>query len=430
MARKKTPTLHPACKLFPLLGENELQELADDIKENGLQNAIVLHDGKVLDGQNRLAACKLAGVEPRFVEWKGAGSPLNWAVSQNIMRRHLTASQRAVVALDLLPMLEKEAKERQKRSTGRGRKVAQDFATNNGKASEAAARIVRSSARYVEMVKAIKGKAPELLDLIRLDKLNVAEADKLASLPARDRAKVLRLANGHPLNRTTVKSLITQARNDARIRSAKRHAKRICADDNQNVLTGDMQNLWEHLDDLSVDMFLSDPVYEESDQYEQLAALAAAKLKPGGLCLAYTGQFYLPVNMASMSKHLQYWWLFAVEFGGQHTAIYGRNLQNRWKPILVFAKPPIQPAPVWLGDLLEGGGRDKEFHRWGKHTSEVSYLIQRLTESGDLIVDCYCGGGTIPAACKANGRRWLPTEIDPNTADVARKRLSDIDDAS
>lgn len=104
------------------------------------------------------------------------------------------------------------------------------------------------------MVKTINSKAPELLDLIRLDKLNVAEASKLASLPVRDRAKLLRLANGHPLNRATVKSLTTQVRNEARVCSAKRHAKRIHADDNQNVLTGDMQILWEHLDELSVDM--------------------------------------------------------------------------------------------------------------------------------------------------------------------------------
>ena len=83
MARTKSPTLHPACKLFPLLGETELQELADDITENGLQNAIVLHDGKVLDGQNRLAACKLAGIEPTFVEWKGTGSPLHWVRAVN-----------------------------------------------------------------------------------------------------------------------------------------------------------------------------------------------------------------------------------------------------------------------------------------------------------------------------------------------------------
>ena len=140
MARTKSPTLHPACKLFPLLGETELQELADDIKENGLQNAIVLHDGKVLDGQNRLAACKLAGIEPTFVEWKGTGSPLHWVVSQNLMRRHLSASQRAAVALELLPMLEKEAKDRQRKSPGRGKKGSEKFADLEGigKASEVA----------------------------------------------------------------------------------------------------------------------------------------------------------------------------------------------------------------------------------------------------------------------------------------------------
>lgn len=64
----RRPTLNPACKLFPLLDETALQELADDIKVNGLQNAIVLHDGKVLDGKNRLNACKLEGVESTFVE--------------------------------------------------------------------------------------------------------------------------------------------------------------------------------------------------------------------------------------------------------------------------------------------------------------------------------------------------------------------------
>jgi hypothetical protein len=127
VAKKRTPTLHPACKLFPLLGKQELQELADDISENGLQNPIVLLNGKVLDGQNRLAACKLAGVEPRFIEWKGSGSPLHWVVSQNMMRRHLSASQKAAVALELLPMLEKEAKERQRKSPGRGQNVARKW---------------------------------------------------------------------------------------------------------------------------------------------------------------------------------------------------------------------------------------------------------------------------------------------------------------
>ncbi|MHB8974041.1 MAG: MICOS complex subunit MIC10 family protein [Pirellulaceae bacterium] len=104
---KRTRSLkcHPICLLFPELPKPELEDLAADIKEKGLFNSIVLYEGKILDGRNRYNACRIAGVEPRFVEWSG-GSPLEWVVSENFVRRHLSSSQRAVLALDLLPLLE------------------------------------------------------------------------------------------------------------------------------------------------------------------------------------------------------------------------------------------------------------------------------------------------------------------------------------
>lgn len=56
----------------------------------------------------------MAGVEPRSVEWEPNGlTPVEWVVSKNLKRRHLTTGQRAALALDLLPHLEREAKERQ-----------------------------------------------------------------------------------------------------------------------------------------------------------------------------------------------------------------------------------------------------------------------------------------------------------------------------
>lgn len=113
---------HSACLLFPPLGKDELQSLADDIRERGLLNPIIIYEGQILDGRNRLLACELAGVKPEFKKWDGNGSPLSWAISANLIRRHLTASQRAVIALDLLPMLEEEAKQRQRLSAGRGKR--------------------------------------------------------------------------------------------------------------------------------------------------------------------------------------------------------------------------------------------------------------------------------------------------------------------
>jgi hypothetical protein len=48
----------------------------------------------------------MAGVEPRFHEWKGSGSPLQWVVS--MAQRHLSSGQRAALALDSLRLLKKE----------------------------------------------------------------------------------------------------------------------------------------------------------------------------------------------------------------------------------------------------------------------------------------------------------------------------------
>jgi hypothetical protein len=153
----------------------------------------------VLDGRNRLKACRLAGVTPKFIQWHGHGSPVEWVVSMNLMRRHLSSSQRAVVALDLLPLLEKEAKDRQQFSRSIRQSSAKKCAdqSHNGKASEVAARITRTNARYVEAAKSIQKQAPELLDQIRNGKVKIPEATALAKEPPSKRGRMLRdMENG------------------------------------------------------------------------------------------------------------------------------------------------------------------------------------------------------------------------------------------
>jgi ParB-like nuclease domain len=87
---------HPLAEIFPRLDDAALQELAADIRKNGLRQAIVTHQGQVLDGRKRLAACKIAEVEPRFKEFAG-DDPLGYVVSLNLKRRHLSETQRAMI---------------------------------------------------------------------------------------------------------------------------------------------------------------------------------------------------------------------------------------------------------------------------------------------------------------------------------------------
>lgn len=88
---------HPYADILPMLGATELNELAADIQANGLREDIVLLDGKILDGRNRYKGCQLAGVTPTFRDFNGEGDPIDFIVSKNIKRRHLTASQRALM---------------------------------------------------------------------------------------------------------------------------------------------------------------------------------------------------------------------------------------------------------------------------------------------------------------------------------------------
>lgn len=89
--------VHPVAALFPMLAEDELRELAEDIRQRGLLQPIVLApDGSILDGRNRYAACQLAGVEPQYATYEG-DDPDGYALAVNIARRHLSKGQKAMI---------------------------------------------------------------------------------------------------------------------------------------------------------------------------------------------------------------------------------------------------------------------------------------------------------------------------------------------
>lgn len=88
--------LHPLCTLFPRLTGADFDALRDDIAANGLREPITMHDGMILDGGNRYAACLAAGVKPKFAKFDG-DSIGAFVLSANLHRRHLSAGQQAAI---------------------------------------------------------------------------------------------------------------------------------------------------------------------------------------------------------------------------------------------------------------------------------------------------------------------------------------------
>lgn len=99
--------IHPAADLFPMMSDEELNDLAADIQANGLIHPIIVDDEEqVIDGRNRLAACKLAGIKPTFEKLNGQ-DPLAYIVSANLARRNLTKGQKAMAHAMIYPEAEK-----------------------------------------------------------------------------------------------------------------------------------------------------------------------------------------------------------------------------------------------------------------------------------------------------------------------------------
>ena len=104
---------HPQAAEVPPLTEAEFEALRADIDAEGLLVPIEINPaGVVLDGRARLRAARELGHETIAVRVLEPASELEHIVRAALLRRHLDASQRAALALKLVPFQELRAQAR------------------------------------------------------------------------------------------------------------------------------------------------------------------------------------------------------------------------------------------------------------------------------------------------------------------------------
>jgi len=192
-----TRDFHPVANLFPLITGDDFATLTEDIRTNGLLEPIWLHpDGRIIDGRNRYKACRASGVEPTFRTWHGDGSLVEFVVSLNLHRRHLTSSQRAMAALEAESELAKEAEARHRRAAAESnrRRAAQEESLpvddvpaiqrieepdpNARTAVGQAAKLLGTNRQYVSDAKKLTAERPDLAEKVRSGEMSIPEAKK------------------------------------------------------------------------------------------------------------------------------------------------------------------------------------------------------------------------------------------------------------
>ena len=177
---------HPIADVWPMMDEAKIAELADDIRKNGQLIPVWLYDGKILDGRNRWAACKIAGVEPKTKEYTG-DEPTAFAVSLNDRRRHMGKGSLAAVAAELEQHFAADAKRRQARKPKADFVVAKMPQQTPSKAREEAAKSVGVGDRYVQDAKKVKTEAPEVFERLKAGKITMQDAKReVAKKPTDD----------------------------------------------------------------------------------------------------------------------------------------------------------------------------------------------------------------------------------------------------
>ena len=188
---------HPLADAFPLMPEAELEVLADDIKQNGQQQQAVIHEGKILDGRNRAAACKLAGVPLITVPLPNGINPITYAVGANLHRKRYTPAQLAIVAAKLMPHYAIEAAKRKRLMSGTRSnpdgtqpEVPENLPEPDecGEAREKAANATGASTRYVSDVIKLQREAPDLFKRVESGGMKIPKAVK--ELESRSSARV------------------------------------------------------------------------------------------------------------------------------------------------------------------------------------------------------------------------------------------------
>jgi hypothetical protein len=141
-----------------MLDEDDLYDLGIDIKQNGLQQPLVIAeiDGQVMliDGRNRREACRALGIVPDYVLLDGQ-DPLAYIISANINRRHMTKGQQAMAVAKIYP-----------ESAGQGKK---DVGLNIARSGDVATQRIREARTVLRY-------APDLADQVLTGSLSLDKA--------------------------------------------------------------------------------------------------------------------------------------------------------------------------------------------------------------------------------------------------------------
>lgn len=384
----------------------------ESVAEKGVLEPLVITRGKqIISGHRRWAAAKASGIETAPVRYCEFDSELaeREALVEFNRQREKTDAQLVREFEEIVEIERQRAEERQREL---GKNQGRDPSGNvseRGEARDKAAEKVNAdvSGRTLEKGLTVKEKADGGDETAQQEWERLESGDQTLS---------------------GAYDAIQQDKREAREereREANRE-QRLAAFNNAaetiDVIHSDFREA--DIEAESIDHIVTDPPYGEDHLgvWRDLSQFAARVLKPGGFCITYSGKYHLPAVFDGLSRELEYYWQTIVVHDGPGAKFFARKLRTGYKPILVYAKPPLDQQEDFVTDVLEGGGREKDDHDWQQAEAEAAALLERFTNVNDRICDPMAGSGTTAIACHRLNRQCVAIDEDPAAIDAIEQR--------
>lgn len=479
---------HPASEIFQLLEGEEYEQFKEDIRVNGLQEPIATFQGSILDGRNRYRACCDLGIEPKFREWGGDGDPVAFVASLNLQRRHLNASQRAMIAARIMDLFEADAKKRKLANLKQGdttpeRENLPVRDTEDGRAREKASEVVGVSDRSTESArKVLKDGTPILAMLVDRGRMAVSAAEVVAKLPQDDQLIVIDSVSNTPEQVTAkevnkkVRALKRERQIESKRLTIRAKTKLMDQDNTWEIITGDCLDVMAKMEKGKARLVFADPPYNQGVDYGEggeadklsdnaylswctrwMELVKEILTEDGSFWVLISNEYadYFGCMLREIGFHRRSWIVWYETFGNNNLNGFNRTSRHLFYCVKDLNHFVFNPDAVMRRSDRQEKYHDKRANPKGKLWDDVwginpfiprltgtskerkpdfptqlpvnliKPIIECVTDYGDLVVDPFSGSGTTGEACLQTGRRYIGIEKSEHFAELSRARLSD-----
>ena len=210
--------------------------------------------------------------------------------------------------------------------------------------------------------------------------------------------------------------------------------------ESNKIIHDDCIKVMKTLPKNSVDLIITDPPYGDNVAYGMTNKVIKNNENPLINCSALIECYRLLKKNKSMYlftnwKHYPFLTEFILrytKFRIRHLIVWKKHnfglgwaFRHQYELILILEKGKPHYYLTNFSDVQTCShiNHNKENHPHQKPVDLIMKMIEHSSKEGDIILDPFCGSGSICVACQQTSRKWIGIELDKKYVEMARMRM-------